>query len=520
MAFNKALLVLLLWVRVAVAAVYTVCPGGFPWGSCNYPAPQSAFNAPASGGVPCGNEIQLAPIYWDGNFTISRSCAGNPMTVTSMRKAWLPASGTRITPAHRAGVSGTAAAGTATGNVPTLRSKTSSPALSCTLDSTLTPCSGWHFVGIAATFDYGNRSSNAGGIIVLGNDYAAERSTIPDDVIFDRSLVFSPPHNPTPVNVGIQILGSNLTVKNSFISDIWASGHEAQGINGSNVVGPETYTNNFIASAGIPIFHDGGTSMTYAYANAPNGATIQHNYFYKWPKWNNAFHSPERALFQSLGWQIDSAPCVKNLGEMKNILNGLWQYNVHENAWGTQFDCQSNNIGFTYTPRGSNMDSRNGCCTAFMSDITLTDSTHATYTSSNVAGDPNSLGEHYLHHIGILAAAANPGDTTLTMVDASRLPLSSCSPNCHLLVQGYFSGVAKIKYTGISGNVLTGIPPSGPGSIPALMVQQSIVNDYEPIYVGSYACPQWTYDANSFDVECRRVATADYDSKSFTVEGG
>lgn len=511
----RALFVLAWTACDLMAATVTVCPSGYPGAPCTYSDLQTALN-----GVACGNELQIAAVYWDGNFTWTRSCAGNPVTLTSMRKAWLPATNTRISPAHMTPVAGVTGS---TGNVPTLRMTvygSTGLTFACILDATMQPCSGLHIAGMAFTYSYGNRSTPAAGIIAIGNDFAAETATIPDDVSFDRTLVIGTPNNHAGVAYGIEALGTNLVVKNSFFSDIWNFGLEAQGVQGCNVLGPETYTNNFFATAGIPVYHGGGVcSWLGDNLNIPNTSTLQYNYLYSWPKWNDSIMSPEYRLFKALGFYIGAgAPCVKNRGEMKNDLNGLWQYNVHENAWGTQGGCSSNNFGFTYSPRGQNFDSLNGCCT-WLGDLNVTDPTHANYTGTNGTGT-GSIFANYKHHLGTVASSTAAGSSTLALIDASRVPdpaTASCSPNCRLQIDDLGGTIQAIKYTGKSSNTLTGIPTSGAGSIASTLPQYAIVYDYEPIWVNASACVQWVRSSANQDVECRKIVAADYDSKSIAV---
>src|ERR1700743_2369819 len=76
-------------------AVQTVCPASYGT-ACTYTDLQVALNR-----IDCGNELDIAPVIWTGNYSYGKDCSGKPVVLTSMRKAFLPFPGERLSPAHR-----------------------------------------------------------------------------------------------------------------------------------------------------------------------------------------------------------------------------------------------------------------------------------------------------------------------------------------------------------------------------------------------------------------------------------
>lgn len=322
------------------AATYTVCPGGYP-ATCDYSDLQTAINALA-----CGDELDIAPVTWTGNYFAGSNCSGNPVTVTSMRKTFLPGTSTRLSPAHSmnavSGVTGS------TGNIPILKTTTTAAALTVNLTT-----KGWHFVGL------GFRAANTGSFSYMVINMEPTDLTDPDDtsddVVFDRCFISGPENNNAEVNNGLLYLGTNLVVKNSTCKDVAASGFESHCFAGSDAIGPVTFQNNFVNAAGIPLFSGGNQPRMWSvakpnYGNIPDGFTAKWNFFYKPHKWwPDPVNNPDAADFVSNG---SKTFCTKNLGENKNAKNATWQYNVHQNQWS--FDgneCEGQSFGFTFTPR-------------------------------------------------------------------------------------------------------------------------------------------------------------------------
>src|SRR4051794_13002674 len=92
----RTIFLLLVLTSETWSATVTVCGSG-----CTTASLQTALNTTAA----CGDTIQIKSTETQsGNYTIKdRGCSsGTPITVTSDRSAWLPLTGTRITPSHRA----------------------------------------------------------------------------------------------------------------------------------------------------------------------------------------------------------------------------------------------------------------------------------------------------------------------------------------------------------------------------------------------------------------------------------
>src|ERR1035441_1563245 len=113
----------LIFILSAYPAVKTVCPTSY--GTCTYATTgvtDSAGLQAAFLDLSCGDELDIAPLqYTVSSMFLAQSCLGNPITVTSMRKAWLPGPYQRITPSHARPISGVTGS---TGNIPMICSNT------------------------------------------------------------------------------------------------------------------------------------------------------------------------------------------------------------------------------------------------------------------------------------------------------------------------------------------------------------------------------------------------------------
>ena len=328
-------------------AVQTVCPASY--GACTYTDLQIALNS-----ISCGTELDIAPIVWTGNFTYQADCSGNPVVWTSMRKAFLPLSGERLSPAHyynaAPGINGSS------GNIAVLNTANVVSPI-----QVFAPTKGLHMIGLGFT-----TSASAAGLtydlLNLEPSFITNMANASDDIVIDRCYVSGPEtavttgSNPTKIDnyAGILLQGTNLIVENSTIWNVMRSGGDAQGIAGWDAIGPVTVTNNYISGSGESIL-TGGNQARYWASSAPHhgvipvGYTVQFNYLYKPWKWSaDAVNNPYFNDYLTFG---SYEPCVKNLGENKNGQNILWEYNVHENQWINSSECQGQAFGITLTPR-------------------------------------------------------------------------------------------------------------------------------------------------------------------------
>jgi hypothetical protein len=329
------------------AATKTACPAGYP-AKCTYSDLQAAFK-----GLACGDELQIAPVEWIGTFWIGTSCAANPITVTTLRKQFLPEANTRISPSHAQPIPGITHS---TGNIPMLVTATAEAPLILSY-----PANGWHFVGIGFSskskfISYDKHPFTYQLINMNGTDPVSENLLL-DNLYFDRIYLTGPEDNSVYIQNAVYLQVKSVTVKNSFCKDIALTGGEAHCFGGSDILGPVTFTNNYISSAGIPLIM-GGSQAHWWYTtrkdgNIPVGFQATLNYFFKPHKWwPDPVHNWDYADYQAI-WGPHASPdhpCTKNLGELKNGVNATWQYNVHENQWDF-FPCEGQSYGMALTPR-------------------------------------------------------------------------------------------------------------------------------------------------------------------------
>jgi len=112
------------------------------------------------------------------------------------------------------------------------------------------------------------------------------------------------------VNVNQAIYGaiSNLTVKDSFFGDIANPGTETHNIFMITTPGPVTIRNNFMVTAGIPVFAGGAIAD---YPVITSNIDVEYNYTWRPWKWNFDPAQPYYADFLTNG---SYAPCWKNHG--------------------------------------------------------------------------------------------------------------------------------------------------------------------------------------------------------------
>src|SRR6202000_181454 len=146
-----------------------------------------------------------------------KDCAGKPVVLTSMRKAFLPFPGERLSPAHY--YSAVARVNHSSGNIPVLNTSNTTAPLQISF-----PTRGLHIIGLGFT----TTSTSAGFTYQLVN---MEPTDLPDvaktsdDVVFDRCYLSGPEKAVTTAGaitkVDIQnallVQGSNITVENSTI---------------------------------------------------------------------------------------------------------------------------------------------------------------------------------------------------------------------------------------------------------------------------------------------------------------
>lgn len=361
----RIVLISILILHSLSAATVTVCSSG-----CTTTSLQTALDTSAS----CGDTIQIkstqpqtAPA--GGYILHDRGCSGGtPITVITDRSAWLPLAGARVTPSHLT-------------NLAIIRTSDTAPAISGALTcggasgcSAGVPPKHWIFTGIGFT------STNLGSFtynLFIPKIYgAANNNEVPDDFTIDRCYFYTPLPNGgstgVSVNQAIYAAISNLTVKDSFFGDFANPGFETHNIFFLTTPGTATIRNNFLVTAGIPIFSGGSIAD---YPVSPANIDVRYNYTWRPWKWNSDPGQPYYSQFLSNG---SYAPCLKNHGEFKYADNIIWKYNGHENMW-SQSQCQGQYPGFAMTVRtnwdGSTLD-------ATMGNITMANTTDLSWSGT------------------------------------------------------------------------------------------------------------------------------------------
>jgi len=169
--------------------------------------------------------------------------------------------------------------------------------------------------------------------LVRIGDTRQTAADVPHDIDIDRSWIHG--HATQEVQRGIALNGANVTISNSYISEIHGRGYDTQAICGWNGPGPFRILNNFLEAAGENIMFGGATpSITNL---VPSDIEIRGNHLFKPLSWKVG-----HPTYAGIHWS------VKNLLELKMARNVVIDGNVLENCWG---DAQ---IGYAvlFTVRG------------------------------------------------------------------------------------------------------------------------------------------------------------------------
>lgn len=286
-----------------VPNILTVCSSG-----CQYSSLQAAFDQ-----VQCGEVIQIRSTDRQvGNFVIRYrgDCSQNPIKVTTDREAWLPPSGTRITPSHLE-------------NLAIIATHNAYPAINGNLDGGKRPPAGWTFRGVAITTQHSGSHAliDLAGLNTPGVGYnPASDAELPSNIVFDQCYLYGPlpGASGTVIQNMIRANGRNVVIKNSYFGDAAWPGVETHGILlwESDTV---TIENNYITASSIPIFSGGGMP---GYVIVPHNITVRYNYSYRPWKWNSDPAQPYAADYAAnardfIRW-VSSEAAVK----ITNVTNG------------------------------------------------------------------------------------------------------------------------------------------------------------------------------------------------------
>lgn len=166
----------------------------------------------------------------------------------------------------------------------------------------------WKLVGLEIRAAAGVYSFD---LLRIGDGSQSSVSDLPHDISVERCYI----HGDTLVGTkrGIALNGRTVTVRDSYISNIFSDVQETQGILGWNGPGPFTIENNRIEAAGLGIMFG---AVTPAIPNlVPSDINVSKNYFLKPLAWKNKTY------------------VVKHHFELKNGRRVVLSGNVMENTW-------------------------------------------------------------------------------------------------------------------------------------------------------------------------------------------
>lgn len=279
-----ALLICLTAVTYARAATIVVPAGG------NL---QSAINTAQLGDTIV---VEAGAIYRD-DFVLPKKSGTGFLTIQSSRAAELPI-GVRIFPGQSA-----------------LLAKLQSATVAVPVIRTAPGAHHYRFIGVDVST--GNANSVVFDLVRIGDDPQA-LVDVPHNIIFDRCWIHG--FATQEVQRGIALNGAELTVSNSYISDIHGVGYDTQALCGWNGPGPFRIINNYVEAAGENILFGGNDPSIPNLV--PSNIEIRHNLVSKPLSWQVG-----HPTYAGKHWTI------KNALELKNARTVVIDGNVFENCW-------------------------------------------------------------------------------------------------------------------------------------------------------------------------------------------
>lgn len=275
------------------------------------PASAATLNVPAGGDFQAallnarpGDTIVLtagAVYTTTSGFNLpNKGSATQMITIQSSALSSLPAAGYRVHPADAA-------------KMPKLISTVNASPILQTDPS----AHHYQFIGIEIGLASGMWSYT---MVMLGDGTETSVSQLPHHITFDRCYVHADPSAQPGTKRGIQFNGSNLSVLNSYISDIHVVGQDAQAIAGANGPGPFTIVNNYLEAATENVLFGGSDPMIPNLV--PSDIVVRNNYMSKPVSWYA--NDPSYA---GIHW------AVKNIFELKNAQRVTVDGNIFENCW-------------------------------------------------------------------------------------------------------------------------------------------------------------------------------------------
>lgn len=238
-----------------------------------------------------GDTIVLAQgVTFTGNYVLPVHIGTNYIVIKSGGS--IPTDGTRVTPQ------------TATTYAKLKASAGGSPAL-----ATAPGAAYWNIIGVEFPFTPGGFND----IIRLGDGSNAQNtlSQVPQNIILDRCYIHGDPV--IGQKRGISLQSGNTVIKNCYISDIFNTGQDTQGIAGWNGPGPYLIDNNYIEAATENVLFGGND--VYIANQLPSDVTFTNNYVTKKTAWRGKGYN------------------VKNLLELKIGQRMVFDNNIFEYNW-------------------------------------------------------------------------------------------------------------------------------------------------------------------------------------------
>jgi hypothetical protein len=258
-----------------------------------------------------GDTILLqAGAVFTGNYVLPAKGGSSYITIRSASAdSSLPASGTRVTPAYA-------------GALPKVRSDHNGAAFKTAAGATY-----WRLQFLEILPSESNSSANLVEFGAAGSTQTTLAS-VPQHLVMDRCYV----HGVSAYDQrrGIALNSGDTQIVNSYISDIKATGADAQAIAGWNGPGPFLIENNYIEGAAENVLFGGDDPSIVNLI--PSNITIRRNY-----------------LSKPLAWMSQSF-VVKNLLELKNADTVTIEGNTIENNWANG----QQGYAVVFTPRNQN----------------------------------------------------------------------------------------------------------------------------------------------------------------------
>ena len=289
-------------IAAALAAFQLIQPGlftqGVQTGSIIKVAPGQNLQAAINNANPGDVLVLEANQVYRGPIVLPKKGGSSYITIQSSRVAELP-EGLRVGPAQR-----------------TLFAKLQSDTPGEPAIKTAPGTHHYRFIGLEIST--ATDKMKVYELVRIG-DSKQTSSEVPHNIVIDRSWIHGFPTQ--EVQRGVSLNGAEVTISNSYISEIHGRGYDTQAVCGWNGPGPFRIINNYLEASGENILF-GGADPSIANL-VPSNIEIRGNYLFKPLRWKVGDPS-----YAGIHWS------VKNLLEIKMGRNIIIDGNVLENSWG------------------------------------------------------------------------------------------------------------------------------------------------------------------------------------------